>query len=303
MNVLVTGASGFLAGYVVKEFADHDLLLTSRTRPPDDRAHLPWVQGDLNSFEDCQRAIAECDPKVILHVGAVPFPSDHPEVRKRVEAMGRKLPPVDATMRTNILGTYHLMQAAAQAQVKAVIMTGSNCALGHCFNISGNHFPLQYLPVDERHPSFPEDSYSCSKWMGERLLASYTRAFGIRTYVTRPGWIRPPEWQREYAKSAQPTMAWQDELWAYVDPRDIAWSHRLIFEAMDRLPPHDYYFIHAADTLAPEDSRELVERFRPDLIQSIPVNLQGRDTFFSWFKAYASVGYKPRYSWTDFAEG
>jgi len=82
-------------------------------------------------------------------------------------------------MRTNILGTYYLMQAAVEAKVEAVIMTGSNCALGHCFNISGNYFPFQYLPVDERHLSFPEDSYSCSKWMGKRLLASFTRAFGI----------------------------------------------------------------------------------------------------------------------------
>ena len=302
MNILVTGGSGHLSEYVVKEFADHDLLLTSRTPPPADRAHLGWMQGDLNSFQDCQRVIAECEPEVILHLGAVPYPTDHSRMRERVEAMGWEVPPFDATMRTNVLGTYYLMQAAVQAKVKAVIMTGSNCALGHCFNISGNYFPYQYFPIDERHPSSPEDSYSCSKWMGEQLLASFTRAFGIRTYVTRPGWIRPPEAEKEYAQTVESATGWDDVLRAYVDSRDIAWSHRLIFEAMDRLPPHDYYFIHAADTLAQEDSRELVERFRPDLMESIPVNLQGRDTFFSWFKAYNSFGYKPRYSWTDFVE-
>jgi len=38
-------------------------------------------------------------------------------------------------------------------------------------------------------PAFPEDFYNYSKLAGELLLASYTRAYGIRTYVTRPAAI------------------------------------------------------------------------------------------------------------------
>ena len=59
--------------------------------------------------------------------------------------------------------------------------------------------PLQALPIDERHPSYQEDSYSYSKLAGELLLASYTRAYGIRTYVTRPAAIYTPARRQQLA--------------------------------------------------------------------------------------------------------
>jgi nucleoside-diphosphate-sugar epimerase len=92
-----------------------------------------------------------------------------------------------------MLGVYYLMQAAVEAGVERVIMAGSNCALGHGQRISQTPFPLQALPIDESHPAFTEDSYSYSKLAGEMLLASYTRAYGMRTYVTRPAAICSPE--------------------------------------------------------------------------------------------------------------
>ena len=58
MNVLVTGGSGRLAGYVANEFADHRVVLTDVRPPPDDRAHLPFVAADLTDFADCRRVIS-----------------------------------------------------------------------------------------------------------------------------------------------------------------------------------------------------------------------------------------------------
>ena len=52
MKVLITGASGRLAGYVIRELADqHELVLTSRRKPAEEFSDLPWVQGDLTNFE------------------------------------------------------------------------------------------------------------------------------------------------------------------------------------------------------------------------------------------------------------
>ena len=99
----------------------------------------------------------------------------------------------DETMRTNIMGTYYLLEAAVARGIGVFVMTGSNCALGHGFRISGREFPYQYLPVDEGHPSDVEDSYSYSKLVGEELLAMYTRAHGMRTYALRSAGICPPE--------------------------------------------------------------------------------------------------------------
>ena len=58
MKVLITGASGRLAGYVARELADrYELVLTSRRRPPEDMARFPWIEGDLPSFDDCRRMV------------------------------------------------------------------------------------------------------------------------------------------------------------------------------------------------------------------------------------------------------
>ena len=80
MKVLITGASGRLGGYVVRELADrHELVLTSRRKPDDEYSKFPWIQGDLVNFEDCQRMVEGVD--AIQHLGAQPWPVDHPGQR------------------------------------------------------------------------------------------------------------------------------------------------------------------------------------------------------------------------------
>ena len=298
MKVLITGGSGRLAKYVVRELeGKYDLVLFSRSRPPEDRAHLRWVQGDLNCFEDCQRAVEGVE--AIQHLGAVPYPTDHPQIRAQAQAEGREIPPFDMTMRTNIIGTYYLMQAAVQAGVKVVVMTGSNCALGHCYRISDNPFPIHYLPIDEEHPSDVEDSYSYSKLAGEELLASFTRAYGIRTYVTRPAGICPPERRKAMAENARPATGWTDWLWCWVASEDVAWAQRVLMERAEELPPHDVYFINGADTTALEESRELVAKFRPDLLP-LAEKLEGHQSFISTEKARRAFGYQARYTWREY---
>ena len=144
MKVLITGASGRLAGYVIRELADkHELVLTSRRKPAEEFSDYPWVQGDLTCSEDCKRMGQGVE--AIQHLGAQPNPVDHPNARAESEERGI---PLDATFKTNMLGTYYLMDAAAQADVKTVVMAGSNCALGHGYHISKDPFPIQFLPID-----------------------------------------------------------------------------------------------------------------------------------------------------------
>ncbi len=297
MRVLITGGSGRLAEFVVKELeGKHELTLFSRSRPPEDRAHLPWIQGDLNSYEDCQRAVEGV--QAIQHLGAVPYPVDHPQIRAQAQAAGREIPPFDATIHTNIIGTYYLMQAAVAAGVQVVVMSGSNCALGHGFRISNRPFPFRYLPIDEEHPTDVEDSYSYSKLAGEELLASFTRAYGVRTYVTRPSGICPPQRRQAMAQNAQPATGWNEWLWGWVASEDVARMHRMIMEAAETLPPHDVYFLNGADTTALEPSLELVERFRPDLLPLVR-DLPGYAAFFSTAKARQAFGFEPQFTWRE----
>ena len=297
MRVLITGASGRFAEYMVRELRGrHELVLFSRTRPPADRADLPWIQGDLNDFEDCRRAVAGID--AIQHLGAVPYPTDHPTLRAQREAAGEGVPPLEATMHTNIMGTYYLMQAAVRTGVGIVVMTGSNCAFGHGYRISDRPFPIKYLPLDENHPSDVEDSYSYTKLAGEELLASFTRAYGLRTYVTRPSGITPPARLRVLAAEMAPVTAWSDWMWAYVPSEDLAVLQRLIMEKAHQLAEHSVYVANAPDTLAQEPSAELVARLRPEL--NAVAHLDGHQAFFSAAKARAELGWVAQHSWRDY---
>ena len=299
MRVLITGASGRLAGFVIRELRDqHQLVLTSRRKPDAEFSDLPWIKGDLNSFSDCQQAIDGIE--AIQHLGAQPNPVDHPQLQQQAQENGI---PFDATFKTNMLGTYYLMQAAVKAEVKTVVMVGSNCALGHGFRISKTPFSIQKLPIDETHPCFPEDSYSFSKRAGEDLLASYTRAYGVRTYVTRPAGITPPERRQSMAENAKLAREWNPWLWCWVGSEDVATAHRLIMEASVEqldcsIPQHDVYFLNAADTSALEPSAELVKQFKPELSDQAK-NLVGHQSFLNCQKLERAVGWKHQTSWRN----
>ena len=298
MRVLVTGAGGRFAQWMVRELRGrYDLLLFARRPVPADRADLPCVVGDLTSFEDCRRAVKGVD--AIMHLGAQPWPTDHPKEIAAMQARGLPVPAFDATIRSNILGTYYLMMAAVEAGVRTVVMAGSNCAFGHGYRISSRPFPFRYLPLDEAHPSDVEDSYSYSKLAGEELLASFSRAYGIRTYVTRPSGICPPERLRHMAETASPVIGWSDWLWGYIASEDLAALQRLILEKAEDLPVHDVFVANAADTTLLEPTLEVIERFRPDLLP-LAKGLEGHRAFFSTAKAQAALGWAPARTWREF---
>ncbi len=292
MRVLVTGASGKLGAHVIRSLAkDYELVLMSRSSPGAEFAEHPWIQGDLANWEDCKRAVTGVD--AIQHIGAQPWPTDHPAMQGRAAEEGL---PFDATFRSNLLGTYYLMQAAVEADVKSVVMAGSNCAMGHGFRISGTPFPIDYLPIDETHPTYPEDSYSFTKRAAEDLLASFSRAYGIRTYVTRIAGVSPRERRQQMAAEARPATAWNPWLYCWVGSEDVADAHRLLLEAAPDLPLHDVYFLNADDTTALEPTRELVDRLNPDL-SPLAAKLEGHQSLLSCDKLKRAVGWRHGTSW------
>jgi nucleoside-diphosphate-sugar epimerase len=300
MRVLVTGVSGRLGPFVVRELeaAGHELTLTSRREPPPELAHWPWIQGDIRDWAHCQRLVEGRQLDAVQHLAAQPWPVDQPSLRARAKEQGI---PFDATMRSNIMGTYYLLQAALQADVGVFVMTGSNCALGHGYRISDRPFPLQYLPVDEAHPSDVEDSYSYSKLAGEELLASYTRAYGMRTHVLRAAGICNEERRRGIAERASAVTAWSPWMWAWVGSEDVASAHRLLMEKADKIESHGVYFCNADDTSVLEPSRDLVARFKPQWLPLVR-ELEGNASFLSNQHLRRTVGWEHRTSWRPYLE-
>ena len=296
MKVLITGGSGRLGGYVCREFSDCDLLLVDLVDPPDEyRRGLPFKKVDLTKFEDCQSTINEFGPDVILALAALPSPTDGNGSKGTPARHGRPAMPFDTTMNVNIMGLYYLLMAAVESNVKTVIQTSSIVSV----ESDGTRYP--YLPLDERNQADLTNSYNYSKVAGELMLKWFSSVHDIQAIGIKPAAIWSPERAQQHAQSPKPVTEWSRWMWHYVDIRDVAWAHRLACDALDRLPKFDSYLVHAADTQAIEDSRELVEKFRPDILETAPVYLRGRQAFYSTEKARNAIGFRPRFSWTDFS--
>ncbi len=295
MNVLITGAGGFVGRALIAELEGaHELRLLDRVRAEDAtmfvpgsaeraarplRTAWPFVTAEVTD-PDALRAAAE-GMDAIIHLAAAPYGS--PELG--VE-----------TFRTNALGTFIVLDAARQAGVRRVLVASSINAFGTFFwRLSGRPVTYTALPLDETATPVPEDPYSLSKLVNEETCAAFHRAYGLTTVALRFAGL----WSEEmYARAVEegipPTDAWSDDLYQWVHVADIARGVRLALEASG-LPGYGVYTLGGADTRCPEPTMELLERFRPDLARTLGAPLVGRDPLLSIERARRAFGYAPRY--------
>jgi nucleoside-diphosphate-sugar epimerase len=280
MRVLITGAAGYVASYVITDLGrDHELTLIGRRHPSEAGRTAPagatFIRGDLGNPDDCRRAVEGAD--AIAHIGANNWLS--PE-----------------TFRNNTVGTYNLLEAAREAGIRRVAFASSNCALGHCAPISGPFLP-DYLPIDERHPERVEDNYGLSKIVNEQTLAAFARAYGVESYALRLAWCWGEQEHRWRFQAEFDPAKHTGGFWAWVDMRDVAQAFRKALHA----PPMPQaacvpLYINAADTMADQPSDELIERFYPQRAADA-ARLTGHESLFSWQAAQAAIGYTPEHTW------
>jgi len=169
VKLSVTGAAGRLGLRLTRRLArEHEIVAFDRADPPESLPeNVRYVQGDLRDADKVRQAASGAE--AVIHLGAIPGPMYHI--------------PQSETFSINVQGTYHVLEAAARAGARIVVMASSLCAIG--FPTSLQDHGLSYLPVDEEHPCRPRHAYDLSKLVNEQTAEMFSRLAGITTVCLR----------------------------------------------------------------------------------------------------------------------
>ncbi|MFB7721335.1 NAD-dependent epimerase/dehydratase family protein [Nocardia sp. NPDC056100] len=250
--VLVTGASGYLAGHVIDELQGQGYRVRGTVRSLAKAAELTHLTGvdfvpaDLDSDAGWAEAVAGC--RFVLHT-ASPFPPAEPEHE-------------DELVRPAVDGALRVLRAAAAAGVQRVVLTSSVAAVmrGHGDRV---------LTEDDWSDVNACNAYEKSKTLAERAAWDFAAAHPeLELAVINPGMILGPVQRAAAGTSvdavrillAREMPGLPDLGFSTVDVRDVAVAHRLAME-LPRAVGNRY--ICAGEQVAlPEMARAIATEYR-----------------------------------------
>jgi nucleoside-diphosphate-sugar epimerase len=152
------------------------------------------------------------------------------------------------------------------------------------------------VPVDEDHPTVPEDSYAMSKVANEVTARSFQARTGIDVYGLRiNNVIEPHEYAEMFPDFLRDPSLRRRNMFAYIDARDLA---RLVQRCLevDGLG-YEVFNVANADLSVAATNEEVRERFYDGVPLARPMG--PNETFYSIDKARELLGYAPQHSWRD----
>ena len=199
-----------------------------------------------------------------------------------------------ATYATNVLSTFNVLEAATRLGVRKIVFASSETTYGICFG-QGDRRPL-YVPVDEEHPTVPEDAYAMSKVASEVTARSFHARTGADVYGLRINNVIEPH---EYAELfpaflADPSLR-RRNLFAYIDVRDLGRMVQCCLET-DGLG-YEVFNVANADLSVAATTQEIRDRFYDDV--EVRRDLGRDETFYAIDKARDLLRWVPVHSWRD----
>lgn len=174
-SVFVTGATGLVGSWLVKELLDRQARVVVLIRDTDPQSELirsniisktTVVNGCLEDMGALERAITENEVDTVFHLGAQTI-------------VGTALRSPLATFEANIRGSYQLLEVCRRQQslVKRVVVASSDKAYGSS--------PV--LPYTEDMPLKGEHPYDVSKSCTDLLSHCYYNTYGLPIAIARCG--------------------------------------------------------------------------------------------------------------------
>jgi len=171
-RVFVTGATGFVGGWLAKALADSgaDVIALAREFLPgslffDERLHehVVTVAGDVRDYHRLEQVMRQHAIDTCYHLAAEAI-------------VGQAQDSPLSTFESNVQGTWHVLEAARKCPtMKRVVVASSDKAYG-------SHERLPYTEDDALQPQYP---YDVSKACADLIAQAYGRTYGLSVGVAR----------------------------------------------------------------------------------------------------------------------
>jgi nucleoside-diphosphate-sugar epimerase len=277
-KVVVTGGTGRLGKWAVKEFLDHGYdVVNADIRLPEERL-CKTVVVDLKNLGEVYGVLTGAD--AVVHLAAIPVAYSHPN---------------EVTFQNNVMSTYNVIEAAAGLGIRKAVIASSESSYGLVFAV--NSLVPQYVPMDEDHPQQPQDSYGLSKVVNEQTAKMFHQRTGMQVVSFRLGNVISPEMYQNFPGFIHDPQKRKRILWSYIDTRDAAAACRLAIEA-DGLGAVALN-IAANDSSMNIKSRDLMKAAYPE-VEDFRAPLSGYETLLSNEKAKRLLQWHPVHSWRNY---
>ncbi len=296
MRILFTGGSGKAGRHAIPYLLEQGHRVTNLDLVPLDHPGVDTLLCDLTDagqvfnaahayagFDELEPGTGVPRYDAIVHFAAVP----------RI-----LLKPDNETYRVNVMSTYNLLDAAAKLGIRKVIFASSETTYGVCFH-DGEVQP-DYLPVDEDHPTVPQDSYAMSKVVNEATARSFQARTVFDIYGLRiNNVIEPHEYAQNFPAYLDNPDLRRRNIFAYIDARDLG-------QMVDRCLKTDglgyeVFNVSNDDLSVGLSNAEVRARYYHGV--DCRREMAETETFYANDKAKRLLGFAPRHSWRDVLPG
>ena len=255
MRIFFTGGSGKAGKHVATFLAEQGHQVTNADLVPLRHPSVADLKVDLTDAGEVYSALAGLARFEELELAAKPA---YDAVVHFAAVPAILLTSEAKTYATNVLSTYNVLEAATRLGVRKVIFASSETTYGVCF-AQGERRPL-YVPVDEEHPTVPEDSYAMSKVANEVTARSFQARTGVDIYGLRiNNVIEPHEYAEMFPPFLEDPALRRRNIFAYIDTRDLGQMVQRCLE-VDGLG-YEVFNVANADMSVAATTDEVRERF------------------------------------------
>lgn len=233
----------------------------------------------ITAFDELEQAWGSASFDAVVHFAAVP----------RIQ-----IKPDTECFRINTTTTYNVLEVATKLRIPKILIASSEVTYGVCF-AHGEEKP-KYIPVDEEHPTVPQDAYAISKVCNEICAQSFHARTGADIYALRiNNVVEPHEYSDLVPQWRADPACRRRNIFAYIDTRDLShFVDRAL--AVDGLG-YQVFNVANADAAVAMPSQGIIERFYEGVAQKREIG--EAETFYAVDKARELLGFAPVSRWRE----